>query len=153
MTKSIRAALALAVAALGPVACSETPEQPDSAAPDAPAGITVANARLMLPPVAGNPGAVYFDVKNEGERNMFIRAVSVAGADSAEMHTPDMQLVLQVAVPPGGETKFEPGGQHVMAMDLADTVTAGGTAEVTATFLGGDKVSFPAEVRAAGDQR
>ena len=153
MTKSIRAALALAVAALGPVACSETPEQPDSAAPDAPAGITVANARLMLPPVAGNPGAVYFDVKNEGERNMFIRAVSVAGADSAEMHTPDMQLVLQVAVPPGGETKFEPGGQHVMAMDLADTVPAGGTAEVTATFLGGDKVSFPAEVRAAGDDR
>ena len=40
-----------------------------------------------------------------------------------------------------------------MAMDLADTVTAGGTAEVTATFLGGDKVSFPAEVRAAGDDR
>ena len=39
------------------------------------------------------------------------------------------------------------------AMDLADTVTAGSTAEVTLTFVGGDKLSFPAEVRAAGDER
>jgi hypothetical protein len=40
-----------------------------------------------------------------------------------------------------------------MAMDLAETVAAGGEAEVTLTFVGGDKFSFPAEVRAAGDER
>jgi periplasmic copper chaperone A len=152
MTKSIRAALALAIAAALPMACSEAPEQAEGA-PDAPDGITVANGRLMLPAVAGNPGAVYFDVENSSDRNMIIRAVSVAGAGSAEMHNKDMQMVLQSAVPPGGSTKFEPGGHHIMAMSLADTVTAGGEAEVTLTFVGGDKVSFPAEVRAAGDER
>ena len=47
----------------------------------------------------------------------------------------------------------KPGGTHVMAMDLADTLAAGGETEVTVTFVGGDKVSFPAEVRAAGDER
>ena len=31
--------------------------------------------------------------------------------------------------------------------------TAGSKAEVTVTFVGGDKVSFPADVRAAGDER
>jgi len=152
MTKSIRAALALAVAAALPMACSEAPEQAE-AGPEAPDGITVADGRLMLPAVAGNPGAVYFDVENGSDRNMIIRAVSVAGAGSAEMHNKDMQMVLQSAVPPGGSTKFEPGGHHIMAMSLADTVTAGGEAEVTLTFVGGDKVSFPAEVRAAGDER
>ena len=152
MTKSIRAALALAVVAALPLACSEAPEQADTA-PDAPEGIAVENGRLMLPAVAGNPGAVYFDVKNDSDRNMVIRAVSVAGAASAEMHTKDMQMVLQTTVAPSATTKFEPGGQHVMAMDLADTVVAGGEAEVTLTFVGGDKVSFPAEVRAAGDER
>ena len=49
--------------------------------------------------------------------------------------------------------KFEPGGTHVMAMNLADTIAAGGQANVTVTFVGGDEVTFPAEVRAAGDER
>ena len=152
MTKSIRAALALAVAAALPMACSETPEQADTA-PDAPEGIAVENARLMLPAVKGNPGALYFDVKNDSDKNRVIRAVAIAGAGSTEMHTADMQMITQLTVPPKATAGFKPGGEHVMAMDLADTVVAGGQAEVTATFVGGDKVSFQAAVRAAGDER
>ena len=56
-------------------------------------------------------------------------------------------------MPPGGSAKFEPGEHHVMAMKLADSVTAGSQADVTVTFVGGNKVTFPAEVRAAGDDR
>ena len=148
-------AIALAIAALGPTACGEAPEQA-VAGPEAPEGISVTNGRLMLPAVAGNPGAVYFDIANSGTANRMIRAASVAGAGSAMMHTTvddAMQETLQVMVQPGETVKFEPGGHHVMAMSLADTVAAGGTAEVTLTFVGGDKVSFPAEVRAAGDER
>jgi copper(I)-binding protein len=114
----------------------------------------------MLPAVKGNPGAAYFDVKNDSAKSVMIRAVSVAGAGSAMLHQmgtwnnqPSMDEILQIAVPANGDLKFEPGGLHVMANDLADTVTAGGTAEVTLTFVGGDKISFPAEVRAAGDER
>jgi periplasmic copper chaperone A len=152
MTKSIRAALALAAAALVPMACSEAPEQAETA-PEGPDGVSVTNARLMLPAVAGNPGAVYFDLENASETNRVIRAVSVAGAASAMMHTGDMQEMSQIVTPPGETVKFAPGEQHVMAMDLTDTVVAGGQAEVTVTFVGGDKFSFPAEVRAAGDER
>ena len=153
MSKCIRAALALAVTAIAATACSEAPEQEAQTAPEAPDGIAVTNGRLMLPAVAGNPGAVYFDVANSGERNMVIRAVDVQGAGSAMMHTGDMEEMSQVMVPPGETVKFAPGEQHVMAMDLADTVTAGGQAEVTVTFVRGDKISIPAEVRAAGDER
>jgi len=156
MTKSIGAALALAILAMLPAACGEAPEQAAETAPDAPEGIAVTNGRLMLPAVAGNPGAVYFDIANSGDTNRVIRAASVAGAQSAMMHVTNetgMQEVLQVMVGPGETVKFEPGGSHVMAMNLADTVVAGGQAEVTLTFVGGDKVSFPAQVRAAGDER
>ena len=155
MTKSIRAALALAVAAALPVACSEAPEQAETA-PDAPEDIAVTNGRLMLPAVAGNPGAVYFDIANSSDRDRMIRAASVEGAGSSQMHVTEetgMQEILQVMVKAGETVKFEPGGTHLMAMDLADTLAAGGETEVTVTFVGGDKVSFPAEVRAAGDER
>ena len=155
MKRSVWSAVAVAVAALGPVACGEAPQQAETG-PAAPEGITVTNARLMLPAVAGNPAAVYFDVANSGSDGRMIRAASVAGAGSAMMHITGeggMQETLQEMVPAGGTLKFEPGGAHVMAMNLADTVTAGSKAEVTLTFVGGAMVSFPAEVRAAGDER
>jgi copper(I)-binding protein len=152
-------AAALGVACVGLASCGEKPEQAETG-PEAPEGISITDARLMLPAVKGNPGAVYFDVKNDSAKSVMIRAVSVAGAGSAMLHQmgtwnnqPSMDEILQIAVPANGDLKFEPGGLHVMANDLADTVTAGGTAEVTLTFVGGDKISFPAEVRAAGDER
>ena len=159
MRSGIWVATALGLASIGLASCGERPEQTETG-PEAPEGISVTDARLMLPAVNGNPAAVYFDVKNNGNRNMMIRAASVAGAGSAVLHQmgtwnnePSMDEVLQIDVPANGDLKFEPGGLHVMANDLADTVTAGGTAEVTLTFVGGDKISFPAEVRAAGDER
>ena len=145
----------MGVAALGPVACGEAPE-PAAAGPAAPEGISVTNARLMLPAVAGNPGAVYFDIANSGTSNRMLRAASVKGATSAMMHTTSadsMQETLQIMVPSGETVKFEPGGTHVMAMGLADTVVAGSKADVTLTFVGGLTATFPAEVRAAGDER
>lgn len=155
MKRSVWSALALGIAAAGPTACGEAPEEA-AASPAAPDGITVSDARLMLPAVAGNPGAVYFDLANSSSSGHMIRAASVTGAGSAMMHTTTedgMQETLQVMVPAGGEVKFEPGGAHIMAMNLSDTVTPGSKAEVTLTFVGGDKISFPAEVRAAGDER
>ena len=82
-----------------------------------------------------------------------LRAVSIAGAGSAMMHSATMGELLPVPVPPGGSAKFAPEEQHVMALNLADTVVAGSQAEVTLTFVGGDTFKFPAEVRAAGDER
>lgn len=159
MKKALWSALALSIAALAPAACSEqTPEAP--AAPDAPEGLTVANARLILPAVKGNPGAVYFEISNGAKKDWVIRAASVQGSDTAMIHQmgtwnkqANMDELAQVAVKAGETAKFEPGAIHVMTGKLADTVVAGGKTEVTLTFVGGDKMSFPAEVRAAGDER
>lgn len=159
MRKSILAAAALAVAAVGLSACGG--EQPAAeTGPEAPEGVTVTNARLMLPAVKGNPGALYFEIANSSAKNAMVRAASIDGAGSAVFHKmgtwnlqPSMDEIFQIPVDAGATVKLEPGGTHVMANDLADTVVAGGQAEVTLTFVGGDKISFPAEVRAAGDER
>ena len=160
MISAIFASAALALAAFGLAACGDE-KAAEADASDATAdGIAITDARLILPAVAGNPGAVYFTIKNDGERDRFIRAASVDGAQSAVLHQmgtwnnqPSMDEVFQVPVKAGQELKFEPGGLHVMANGLPETLAPGGTAQVTVTFVGGKTAAFPAEVRAAGDER
>ncbi len=83
MKSSVLAAAALSVAALGLVSCGDSaPEQPVEA-PEGVPGLTVTNARLVLPPVEGNPAAVYFDLAYEGDRNVALTRAHVQGAESA----------------------------------------------------------------------
>lgn len=158
--KSLRlfAGFAALSLALGAASCGGETEPPVASEPDAPAGVIVENAWLSLPAVGGNPGAVYFTIRNEGDTQVTIRAADVLGAESATLHETatwnrqaDMQELFQLPVPAGGEVTFAPGGKHVMAMMLDDSLVAGGETEVTLTFVGGDKISFPAAIRAPGE--
>lgn len=155
--KSLFAPVSAIALSLALVACGSEPEAPVEAAPEAPAGITVTNGRMTLPAVTGNPGAVYFTIANSGEEQATLRGAFVDGAGSAMMHETaewsgqvDMQELFSVAVPAGEEVVFEPGGKHVMAFDVDEALEAGGETEVTLTFAGGDKVSFPVTLLAPG---
>lgn len=157
MNRAILSAVASTALALSLVACGSEPEPVDTA-PEAPAGVSVTDGRLNLPAVAGNPAAVYFTITNQGDKDVMIRSASVMGAESAVMHTVaayegrmDMQEVLQLSVPMGATLEFVPGELHVMAMGLDEGLEVGGESEVTLTFVGGDKISFPVEIRAPGD--
>lgn len=160
MKSGILASAALAISTICLAGCGEQSSTTTEAAPDAKPGVTVTNGRLVLPAVKGNPGVVYFDLAYEGDDPAVLRAAAVQGAGSAMIHETfenDGQMTMEEALPINlkkGETvKFEPGGKHVMAMDLDDTLAPGGTAEVTLTFLGGDKLTFPATILAAGEAR
>ena len=160
MKSAIFPAIALALGTLGLAACGEDPQPPAEATSDAPEGISVTDARLVLPAVSGNPGAVYFTVQNDSDSQKMIRTAAVEGASSAVIHQmgtwnnqPSMDEVMQIGVPAAGTLEFSPGGLHVMAMELDETLAAGGTTEVTLNFVGGKEISFPAEVLAAGDER
>lgn len=154
-----KAALALAAGSLALAACGDSSEKVD-AAPDGVPGVTVENARLVLNAVEGNPAAGYFDLAYDGEKSVVIRAADVADAQSAMIHDYieanggiEMAEQPQIMLNSGDEVSLEPGGMHVMAMDVSPELKAGGTTEITLTVVGGDKISFPAEVRAAGDER
>lgn len=60
-----------------------------------------------------------------------------------------MRPVASVAVPAGGTVKFEPGGYHVMLIDLASPLKEGQTFEATLTFAKAGQVTVTVTVRAS----
>lgn len=131
-----------------PGASSEAPT-----GPDAKPGIAVTGGVLVLPAVKGRPGAAYFAVANGGPAPTSLAAISIEGAGKTEMHETRggaMEPIGPVELKPGESLGFERGGKHVMVFDIAESVKAGGTAEMTLTFADGDKVSAPLRVEAAG---
>jgi copper(I)-binding protein len=160
MNRKILASVALGIACLGLSSCGGAPDEEAPAGPVEMAGIEVSNARLILPAVAGNPGAVYFDLTYNGERNTQLRSVSVEGAESTILHEmiewdrrTEMAEMVPPVLKPGETLSFAPGGKHVMAMNLAEGLEAGGTTQVTISFAGGNNFSFDAEIREPGDDR
>ncbi len=138
---------------------SGAPEPQESGAtaeangPDAKPGISASDARLVLPAVAGRPGVVYFNVRNGNAGVESLAGVYVTGVDRAEMHRTEggkMSPVESLAIAAGETATFAPGGLHVMAFDVADTLKAGGATELTLTFADGDKVSVPVKIEAMG---
>ena len=154
--KTLLTAVALSLAL---AACSQSDEAAKPA-DENPTGLVVSNARLLLPPVAGNPAAVYFDLKNGGTRAIAVRRADIADAKSTSMHDMmeynremTMADMGPLNVPQGQTIKFEPGGKHVMAFDLSPELKAGGKTELTLTIAGGDKASFEVPVEAASAER
>lgn len=153
--------LVLATFALGACQQQKATQQPgDTAAtasaetgPDAKPGLSVREGVLVLPVVKGNPGAAYFVVTNASDKATTLAAVSVDGVGKTEMHETrgdSMEPVASVALAPGQTATFARGGSHLMLFDIADSLAPGGTVEMTLTFEGGDKLSAPLKVEAAG---
>ena len=161
MKKQYFAVATMLAIGLGLTACGGTSQEPtEQQAPEGVPGLTAENARLILPAVAGNPGVVYFDLKNSGKKNYAVRRADVEGAARTEMHgTMEMASGMEMSevgpqtVMAGDTMKFEPGGYHLMVFDLAPELQAGGTTEVTLTVAGGDKTSFQVPIRGPGDDR
>jgi copper(I)-binding protein len=153
----------LALAALAALsACAPEADAPpsDTATATTSAGLTVSNARLILPPVAGNPAVVYFDLSYNGAPGISLTNVTVEGAMMTMIHDNvekdgKMQMVMADKVPlsASAPVSFAPGGLHVMAMEPTAALAAGSTAKVTLTLSDGTSVTIDAPVRAAGDER
>ncbi len=150
------ASTALALALAG---CAEEAPAPVAVEGVFP-GLEITDARLVLPPVAGNPAAIYFTAAYNGERGISIAGAEVEKASSAQVHAMmeyDRKMTMAEAGPiaiRGGESQtFEPGGLHIMAMELQEGVAPGDMIEVTLKISGGKTHKFDAEVRAAGEER
>ena len=128
-----------------------------SAAPDAPAGVSITDVRVQLPAVPGRPGAAYFTVSTSDAAGLVLAGASVDRAGRAEMHetrnsggASSMVPVAQVAASPGQPIRFTPGGHHLMLFELDPTLKAGDTTDLTLIFANGDKATAPARVHAGG---
>jgi copper(I)-binding protein len=139
------------LALLALAGCGSGKEQP--ATTEAAKALAVTGGSLVLPAVAGNPGAVYFTLTNGTAEAISLAAVSVEGATKAEMHETSgskMTPIATLPVAPGESAAFARGAKHVMVFDLDPSLKPGGTTKVTLTFSGGKTVSAPLMVEPAG---
>ena len=152
--------IAAAIVALALSACQQpkqSAQEPAAAksqsAPEARRGIALAGGRLVLPAVAGNPGAAYFQIDNSAGANVALAAIAINGVAKAEVHQTTGNTMIKVDsvdIAPSTSIKFEPGQLHVMAFDVSPQLKVGGTTEMTITFADGDKISAPLKIEAAG---
>lgn len=115
-------------------------------------------ARATLPnqPVAGG----FLTITNSGEAGDTLIAARSPVAGRMEVHEMAMdgnvmrmrELEDGLSVPAGETVTLEPGGYHIMFMDLAESLTEGDSAEVTLTFeeAGEVTLSMPVVARDAG---
>lgn len=136
------APVAAVALSLGLAGCGKN-EAPAPQAAESGVGLAIAAGRLVLPAVAGNPGAAYFTLANGTAQPASLAAVTVAGATKAEMHETDggsMTPITALNIGSESEVAFVPGGKHVMLFDLAKSLKPGDSAKITLTFAGGKQV-------------
>lgn len=119
--------------------------------------VSVDDAWVRLPPVAGRPAAGYFTLHGGAKADRLV-AVTSAKAGRVELHESGMaggmmtmRAIDGADVPAGGEVKFAPGGNHAMLFDVAADVRPGGTIPLSFRFASGKTLEVAARAQAAGD--
>lgn len=88
-------------------------------------------------------------LKNTGDEDVVLTGGTSDLAGMVEMHVmtkdADGQMVMTKAeeghtIPAGGELVLEPGGAHIMLMELTDEVVAGEDYEITVTTKDGEEI-------------
>ncbi len=111
--------------------------------------ITGAFARAVM-----DGGAAYLTVRNTGDEDDALVAASSDVAEMVGLHETvtegammKMQAVEEIAVPAGGEAILEPGGYHVMLMQLKGPLEEGDTFDMTLTFAEAGTVDVAVAVK------
>lgn len=107
----------------------------------------------MRPAAQGENGAIYFVIHNQGSSADRLTGVSSDIAESVEMHESEMsgdvmqmQPVDSVSLEASAEVRFEPGGLHVMLVNLKKDLKVGDEVEMTLHFANFEDISVKVPV-------
>jgi hypothetical protein len=118
--------------------------------------IAVTGAWVREPAEGQTNSAAYATIANNGDADVTLVSASVPFPATVELHetTTDADGKMQMnevpggfVVPAGGTFALEPGGAHIMLIDV-DPADIAGTIEVTLTFDDGTEVTVGAPVKA-----
>ena len=117
--------------------------------------LTMTDAWSREPAEGQTSTAVYGVLSNSGDTDVTVVGATSSVTDRVELHEvleEDGMMRMQereegFVVPAGGEFVFEPGGPHVMMLDI-DPATYPDPVDVELTFDGADALSFTAAIRA-----
>jgi periplasmic copper chaperone A len=168
MTISLRTRLLAAAAVsalLLPAACGDDDTDGagtgDGTGDGTGAAVVVSGAWARTSPMMASNGAVYMELTSTVDDRLVGASVDEAVAADAEVHETvaddetgemSMQEVEGIDLPQDETVSLEPGGYHVMLLDLAEPLEPGSTIEVVLELDESGEVPVRAEVRDdAGD--
>lgn len=142
----------------GAVACGDDADE---------SGVDVASAWARTSPMNTDAGAAYFTISSDTDVSIVAARVGDDVAGTVELHevvpagdhseddmaedgmemAMTMQQVPAIAVPAGGSVAFEPGGYHVMLLDLPDPLETGENFELTLLLDDDSEITVDVEVR------
>lgn len=109
--------------------------------------------RTVIP---SRPAAGYFTLTNKTEKAEELVGASSPACGTVMLHqsvnqngVEKMLMVKSVAVPPGGQIKFAPGGYHLMCMQPSKDVTPGHAMSITLRFADGGTITASFPIRSA----
>jgi copper(I)-binding protein len=116
-------------------------------------GISVSDPMARPSPLVGGTGGAFMVIRNGGRQADRLGSASTPAARVVELHETvnDNGVMRMVPQPegwqiePGGALVLEPGGKHLMLIDLVNRLQAGDTIELTLNFdkAGPVKVAVP----------
>mgnify|MGYP005837256225 CR=1 FL=1 len=131
-------------------------DMPQEAGDDASASDEQSEAGQDMNAPPGEVSAAYMVIENRGAADRLLSAATdAAGVVEIHMTQVDEQGVMRMRplaegleVPANSSVALEPGGYHIMLMDLQRALAAGDTVELTLQFESGKAITISAEVRA-----
>jgi len=107
------------------------------------------------PGIAGGTSAVYFVLENPGSQEESLQSASSDIAEATELHrsemssdgTMSMHPQMSVPIPAGQEVAFEPGGLHVMLINLQRDLNEGETITLVLKFKNAGEMQLEVPVR------
>ncbi len=105
--------------------------------------------------MGGTNGAAYMTIENTSEEDDRLVSASTDVAATVEIHTVTMtdgvmqmrQLDEGLEVPAGENVVLEPGGYHIMMIDLQDSLEVGDTFDIELEFENAGMMTVNVEVR------
>ena len=98
--------------------------------------------------------AAYLQVTNDSHNTDTLLGAESPAARVVEIHqtsmqndVASMQQMPSVEIPGGGMLKFEPGGYHLMLIDLSQPLAAGDVIEITLVFEDAGQITIKAVVK------
>ncbi len=143
-------ALAL-VAALALTGCATTPSTDTATEAD---GVTITDAWVKS--AETGMSAAFGDLANTGTEDVTVVSATTEASSMIELHetveNDSGEMVMRekdggFIIPAGGSFMLEPGGNHIMLMDLTAPLVAGDDVTFTLTFADDSTLEFTAPVK------
>lgn len=158
---SITAIVAASLFALTGCTSSNIPESGNAQSSSEQSAATMADAVVVEEPwvkagIAGGMTAAFANVENTSKQEVTIVAATSSATDRVELHEMAMtdtgemkmrELEGGFVIAAREDLELEPGGYHIMLMDLPADVAAGSEVTITLEFADGSTKEFTALVK------